>query len=118
MADSESIKAIINHLAVQAATVVMVAFRDTETGPQLATTRNQQETQRQQNGGLVLEKLRFNWNIPDRYVELLNFQLEVMNLLETRAHKINDGRNNTSHKELARSGGSVGHGNIYTRGKG
>ena len=28
--------------------------------------------------------------MPDRYVELLNFQLEVMSLLQTRAYKVYD----------------------------
>ena len=39
----------------------------------------------------MLQKLRFNWDVPDRYVELLNFQLDVMNILETRKYKRNDG---------------------------
>ena len=38
----------------------------------------------------MLEKPRFNWDMPDRYVKLLNFQLEMMNILETRAYEIND----------------------------
>ena len=32
----------------------------------------------------------FNWDTPDRNVELLNFQLEVTNIIETRAYEIND----------------------------
>ena len=56
MADYESIKEIENPVAMQAATVVMMAFRDTETGPQPATAPNQQEIQRQRHGGPVLEK--------------------------------------------------------------
>ena len=75
MADSESIKEIVYQVAVQAATTVMMTFRDTETGPWLATTPNQWKNQRQRNGQLVLEKLRFYWDAPDNYVELLNFQL-------------------------------------------
>ena len=51
---------------------------------------NQQENQRLRNGGLVLEKPRINWNAPDRYVKLLNFQLQVMNILEIRHCEIND----------------------------
>ena len=58
---------------MQAATVVMMVIRDIKTGPKPATMQNQQETQRQGNGGLVLEKSRFNWDMPDRYAELLNF---------------------------------------------
>ena len=48
MAGSESIKEIVNQVAIQAATAVMMAFRDTEMGPWLATTKNQQQVQRQE----------------------------------------------------------------------
>ena len=41
MADSESIKEIVKQVVMQAATVVMIAFRDKEMGPQSATTPNQ-----------------------------------------------------------------------------
>ena len=47
------------------------------------------ENQRKRNGGLLLEKPRFNWDLSDRYVELLNFLLEVLNILETRTLEIN-----------------------------
>ena len=75
MTESECIKEIVNQVAVQEAMGVVVAFRDTETGPQLATTPNQWENQRQRNGRLVLKKPRFSWDVPDRYVQLINFQL-------------------------------------------
>ena len=39
---------------------------------------------------LVLEKPRFNWDMPGRYVKPLHFQLEETNILETRAYRIND----------------------------
>ena len=38
----------------------------------------------------MLGKPKFSWNTPGRYVELLNFQYEVMTILETRVYKIND----------------------------
>ena len=60
-------------MAVQAATAVMMAFKDTETGTQPATAPNQQKIQRHQSGGLVLQKPNYNWDGPDRYVKLLNF---------------------------------------------
>ena len=41
MAPSQGIKERVNQAAIQAATVVMMAFRDTETGPQPVTTPNQ-----------------------------------------------------------------------------
>ena len=75
---------------MQTATVVMMAFIDTETGPWPAKMPNQSENQRQRNRGLVLEKHKFILDAPDRYIELLNFQLEVINILETRVFEIND----------------------------
>ena len=51
-------------------------------------TPNHQETHRQRYGGPVLEKPKFNWDVQDRYVKLLNFELEVTNILETRAYEI------------------------------
>ena len=57
MADSDKIKEIVN----QADRVVMMAFRDTETGPQPATAPNQQENQAME--GLVLEKETFNLDV-------------------------------------------------------
>ena len=46
MADSVSITEIINQVALQVATVVMIKFRDTETGPQAATMQIQWGTQK------------------------------------------------------------------------
>ena len=58
--------------------------------------------------GLVLEKQRFNWDMSDRYVE-------VMKLLETSDEERIPVIKN---KEWARLEGPVAHGNIYKRGKG
>ena len=65
----------------------MMAFRDTETGPWSIIMPNQWENQRQRNGGLVLGKPIFNWDMTNRYVQLLNFHLDVTNILETRAYE-------------------------------
>ena len=54
MKDSESIKEIVNQAAMQTATVVIMTFRDTETGPQPAPLQNQWESQRQKHSGLML----------------------------------------------------------------
>ena len=72
MEDSGSIREIVNQAAVQAARVVVKAFRDIETESQPAPTQNQCEIQRQSNRGLILEKPRFNWDTLDRFVKLLN----------------------------------------------
>ena len=45
MAESESIKEIVNQMAMQAATVVMVVFRDADVKPQPNPTGSQREPQ-------------------------------------------------------------------------
>ena len=60
MEDSESIKEIVNQVAMQAATGITMAFKDTDVALWPATMLNHYENQRQINRGLVLEKLRFN----------------------------------------------------------
>ena len=55
-----------------------------------ATMPNWLENQRQRNRGFVLMKPIFNRHTPDRYVKLLNFQLEVINILQTRKYGINE----------------------------
>ena len=54
MADSESIK-IFNQAAVQAATMIMMIFRDTEIVSSLATTPNQCANQRHRDRRLVIQ---------------------------------------------------------------
>ena len=90
MAHSGVIKERVNQAAVQAATVVMMAFRNTEIGPWPTTILNQWQTQRQRHGGPILEKPKFNFDTQDRYIKLLNFKVEVTNILETRAYYISD----------------------------
>ena len=85
MADPQSIREIVNQIAVQPPIVVMMAFRDTETGPWPAAMPNKWGNQRQSNRGLVLEKSIFNWNMPHCHVKPVSFQLEMTNILETRA---------------------------------
>ena len=97
---------------------VMMAFQDTDTVFWPATIPNQCETQRQRHGGPILEKPKFNWDAQDRYVELLNFKMEVTNILETGAYRINDEEKSLSYSKLARSGGPVADKNIHTRRKG
>ena len=86
MAGSESIKEVVNQVAIQTSTAVMRAFTGTEAGPKPSTMQNQWETQRGMEGWYC--RNRFNLDMPDRHVELLNFKLQVTNILETRAYEI------------------------------
>ena len=44
------------------------------------------EPQIQKHGGPALEKLSFNWNAQEKYVELLYFEMEVTNILKTKTY--------------------------------
>ena len=46
--------------------------------------------QRQRHVRPVLEKPSFDWDSQDRYVKLMNFEMKVMNILETRVYEITD----------------------------
>ena len=56
MANSESIKEIVNQVAIQAATAVFMAFRATGTGLWPGTPQKQQETHKQRDRGLITGK--------------------------------------------------------------
>ena len=86
MAESENTKEVVNQLAVQAAMVVMTVLRDTEAGSQLTTMMSHREPQRHKHSGPVLVKPLFNCYMQDRYIELMNFEMEVLNFLETKAY--------------------------------
>ena len=40
--------------------------------------------------GPILFQPTFNWKVPDRYVELLNFEMDVTNVLQVYAYDLND----------------------------
>ena len=60
MVEYEGTKEIVNQAAVQMATVVMMAFKDTDTVPQPTLKTSHREQQRQRHGGPVLEKPSFD----------------------------------------------------------
>ena len=93
MAESEGIQEVINQGAIQEATVVMMVLIGMNVGPHPAPTASLREPQWQRHSGLALEKPLFNWNVQERCVELLNFEKEVMNILETKAYELTDDGN-------------------------
>ena len=62
----------------------MMVLRDTVAGPWQTTMASHKEPQRQRYSGPILINLAFNWDAQDRYIELKNFELEVLNILETK----------------------------------
>ena len=70
--------------------MVMMALRDAEAGPQPTTMASHREPQRQMHGRPILVKLACNRDAQDRYVDLISFEMEVTNILETKAHKLTE----------------------------
>ena len=46
----------------------------------------------------------FDWNAPDKYVELLSFEMEVMNILQTKTYELNDEEKVPVIKKLEKEG--------------
>ena len=87
MAESENIKEAVSQVAVQMAMVVMIALRDIETGLWLTIIVSHREPQRQKYSGLIPVKLALNWGAKDRYSELMNFEMEVLTILENKSYE-------------------------------
>ena len=83
----------MNHTAVKVASAVMMALSDTDAGPQPTTVASHRELQRQRDGKLILEKSSVDWDVQDKYVEPMNFKVEVTNILETRVYEQTDKEN-------------------------
>ena len=90
MAESANIKDMVNQVAIKAVTAVMMTLRDVEAGPWPTTAAIHSKPQRQRHSGPVLEKLASNWGTQDRYAELMNFKMEVSNILETKAYELSE----------------------------
>ena len=48
------------------------------------------EPQRQRHGEPALKHPSFNWTAQDRYSEVCNIEMKVMNFLETKAYELTD----------------------------
>ena len=80
MTEYEAMQSIVNQAAIKVPTAVIMVLRDVDTGPRTATnTASPRESQRLRHGGQALEKPSLNWNAQDKYVDLLNFEIEVLN---------------------------------------
>ena len=89
----------MNHAAVLAVMVVMMILKDVVAGTQPTTVVRHREPQKQRHSGPILVKLTFNWGMHERYIKLLNFEMEVLNILETNALQAFCGRKIPSEKE-------------------
>ena len=90
MVESEGIQEIVIQVAIQAMMAVMMVLGDADFEPWLAPPASLRGPQRQRYDRPTLEKPSFNWNAQDKYIELLNFEMEVMNILEIKAYELTD----------------------------
>ena len=81
MADSEAILTAIMQVTIQAATVGSASG---------ASTAYAEEAHRSRHGRQALRQQSFDWKAPDKYVELLIFEMEVRNMLQTRTYELKD----------------------------
>ena len=85
MAESEAIQTAIMHVDILAATVAVIALKEADTEPTSgASTTNAEEVHRPGHGRPALRQPSFDWKAPDKYVELLNFEIEITNKLKIR----------------------------------
>ena len=88
MAESQSIKEVVNQAAIHAAMAVMIVLRYTDAGPQPPTVVSHRKPQRQRHNGPIHKKPTCNWDAQDRYVELVNFEKEVLSMLDTKLYAL------------------------------
>ena len=48
------------------------------------------EVHRHRHGRPALRQPFFNWNAPGKYLELLGFEMEVLNILQTKMHELTE----------------------------
>ena len=78
-------------MVIQAGMVVMMTMREAHTGPaSSAKTWGFGDAHRQLHSRPALEQPSFNWNAPEKYVKLLSFEMEAMNILQTTTYKLTD----------------------------
>ena len=68
--------------------MTMMELRDSEVGSQLTSSMSHGKPERQLHTGPILVKPAFNWDTQDMYMKLMNFKMEVLNILETKACKL------------------------------
>ena len=78
-------------MAIQTATIVVRALRETNPPDELHTMRNiPEECCRPSKAGPVMSQPVFKWKVPERHVELLNFAGEVANVLQVEAYDLSE----------------------------
>ena len=71
------------------------------------------ESHRPGDARQALKQPVFNWKGPSKYIELLKFEMAVINTLHTRSYKPIDEEKVSVIKNLARKGGTTVHTNTH-----
>ena len=91
MAELEVIQAVVMQSTIQAATVSVMVLREVDARPMLGTCMaSVREACRHRHGKPALRQSSFDWKGPNMYKELLNFKMEVTNILQTNRCGLND----------------------------
>ena len=91
MANSVEMQTAIMQVAIQAVTNALRAMReeDLPAEPHTKTIIPQDHHRPRQDGPMLSEPV-FNWKVPDRYVELLNFEIEGANVPQAKLYDLNE----------------------------
>ena len=87
MAETEAIQTTVMQVAIQAATVAVTMLRADAGAASGASMANEREAYKQRHGQPPLRQPSFDWNAPDKHVELLSFEVEVINILYTKMYE-------------------------------
>ena len=71
-----------------------MALRKADAEPRSDTsTASLKEVHQQEHGRWALKQPSFNWNVRDKEVELINFEMEVTNILQTKTYDLTEEEN-------------------------
>ena len=97
-------------VAIQATKAVVMALKEADAGPATcANMANAREVLRHRHGGSALRQPAADLKAHDKYMELMNFEMEVVARLQTKAFKLNSDDEVPIKKILARKGGTAFH---------
>ena len=91
MEECEAIQVTVNQAVTQGATAVVKVLREGDAGPnQAQVVQVKGRWQRQRHGRPALKQHLFSWNATDMYLELINFEMKVTNILQTKTYELTE----------------------------
>ena len=86
MVKSQDLQAATTQVAILAAMAAVRAMREVYLKTEPHTRKSPEEPHRPRQTGPIKSQPAFDWKVPDRYVELLNFEMEVSDVLQAKAY--------------------------------